>query len=253
MYISKQNIAALKALTILVLILFAFACKKDDEEETPVTPPLTLDTVFYNSFSGGSAQGMDPLTGDWQVKSGVYHVEHNDSIFNTSSAIDTLLTDYIFEVKARKISGDFYNVGIYFNGDPSQLTGFGNWSNTYKLIIGTHQRWRFGKLVSGNYTQFAFDSNLVVLNPGFGVWNVIRVVVSGGKFEVFLNGNSMGVFTDNTFASGKVGITMFDEFYEGEAEYDYVMIAEIPEGYQWGEPAKKISVPLPEEKFEGDL
>jgi hypothetical protein len=30
------------------------------------------------------------------------------------------------------------------------------------------------------------------------------------------------------------------------------MIAGIPEGYQWGAPAKEISIPLPEEEFEGD-
>lgn len=252
MYKAANTITILKAFTILVLILFAFACKKDEEEEPPVTPPVTLDTVFFNDFSGGSTQGMDPLTGEWAVKSGVFHVEHNDSIFNTSCAIDTVLKDYIFEVRARKVSGDYYNIGIYFNGDPSELTGFGNWANTYKLIIGTHQRWRFGKLVFGNYTQFAYDSNLVVLNPGFGTWNVIRVVVSGGKFEVFLNGTSMGTYNDNTYASGYVGISMFDEFYEGEAEYDYVMIAEFPEGYQWGAPGKQDNALWLRESFEGD-
>ena len=254
MYRSNQSITALKALTIFVFILFAFACKKDEEEETPVTPPPApepSDTLYYNEFNDGTTTGWEVINGDWILDNDVYRVSHDTTLYAMTCALDTILTDYIFEVRARKVSGEIYNVGIAFNGDPSNTTPLGNWSNVYKLIIGTNQYWNLTR-IKENLPNTLADGTSAMLNAGMGSWNVIRVVVSDGKIQIIFNDNIIGTYNDNALISGKVGITMFDESYQGVGEFDYVMISKIPDGYQWGTPAKKISVPLPEETFEGD-
>lgn len=254
MYSSQKSVSAIKILSLALLILFAFACKKDDNKDDdppPPPPPVPSDTVYFNDFSGGTALGWIPVYGNWLVENDVYKVTHDTNIYAMTCALDTVLSDYIFEVKLRKISGEIFNVGIIFNGDPNLITPLGNWGNSYKLVIGTNRWWSFGKLVENLYHEIFKESNNADLKPGMGTWNVIRVVVSGGKIEVVFNGVSQGTFNDNTHTSGHAGISMFDQFYLGEGEFDYVMISKIPDDYEF--PAKKHTIiQAPVDGNEGD-
>jgi len=249
MYRSRNTSFSLKNFTIIILVIFAFACKKDEEEAPP--PPTSTDTAYYNDFSGDTALGWNPVKGNWTVDNNVYNVTHNDSLYAMTCAFDSVLKDYIIEVRLRKVSGDIYNVGVIMNGDPTDLSALGNWVNSYKLIIGTNQYWNLGNLSLGGFSKIA-DGYSDALNPGLGAWNVIRVAVSGGKIQVIFNGVVQGTYTDNTHASGYAGISMFDEFYTGKGEFDYFLIYDLPDGYPFGAASKHSEPPLFIEGYEGD-
>ncbi|MEA3478841.1 MAG: hypothetical protein U9R60_11720 [Bacteroidota bacterium] len=242
MYSLQKSVSAIKVLSLALLILFAFACKKDDnndEDPPPPPPPVPSDTVYFNDFSGGLTLGWIPIYGNWVVENEVYKVTHDTNLYAMTCALDTVLTDYIFEVRLRKISGEIFNVGIIFNGDPNLITPLGNWRDSYKLVIGTNKWWNLSKLYENLHNNIA-EGTSEALNPGMGTWNVVRVVVSGGKIEVVFNGVSQGTFNDNTHTSGHAGISMFDQFYLGEGEFDYIMISRIPDDYEF--PAKKHTI-----------
>jgi PKD repeat protein len=194
--------------------------------------PLS-DSGFFNDFKSGNADNWIPVDGQWFVEDNVYKVTSNNILYANTCYFDKDFSDFIFEVKARKTEGLTCNIGIAFRGDPSSVTPLGNWNSTYKLILCTDARWSIGKLVNGSYEEFKWGVSNEA-NTGMGEWNVLKVICANGNIDVFFNDAKQGSFYDTTFLSGKVGITMYDQYFSGKAEFDYVRLSTTLKNYTFG-------------------
>ena len=226
------NLLILGMLSLFIIILFA--CKKDNNDDNGnIDPPPVTDTGFYNDFSNDTADNWIPVDGQWFVEDNVYKVTSNNILYANTCYFDKDFSDFIFEVKARKTEGLTCNIGIAFRGDPDSVTPLGNWNSTYKLILCTDARWSIGKLVNGSYEEFEWGVSNEA-NTGMGEWNVLKVICANGNIDVFFNDAKQGSFYDTTFLSGKVGITMYDQYFSGKAEFDYVRLSTTLKNYTFG-------------------
>lgn len=209
---------------VLLCVPLALAtCKKDEEDNGNGDPTPPEPEEYYIDFSSGNAEGWFAVDGTWIVENNVYKVMSDPTLFANTCYLDSVFSGYALEVRVRKTAGEPCNIGVSFNGDPSSVGPLGNWNNTYKLIFCTHNGWSIGKIVDTAFTEFE-QGNSPDIQKGPGVWNTLTVKVFNGTIEVFFNGIFQGSYLDDTFPSGKIGLSMFDEFYGGVAEFDYVKI-----------------------------
>ncbi len=222
-----KNIPFINILLIVVITL-SISCKKDDDkDDNGSTPPPVNEYVI--DFTDGTAEGWIPVDGSWVVENNVYKVTSSQTYFANTCYFDSIFGNYELIVKVRKTVGEPCNIGVSFNGDPSSVGPLGNWNNTYKLIFCTHNGWSIGKIVDTVYTEFEVGNSPYIVK-GLSQWNLLTVRVFNGQIDVLFNGNLQGTYQDNTFPSGRIGLTMFDQYYGGVAEFDFVRIKEITSG-----------------------
>lgn len=214
-------------IVFIAIILISPSCKKEkDDNGNGGSDPSPVNKEYFIDFSDGTADGWFSVDGTWIVSNNVYKVTSNQTLFANTCYFDSALSNYELEVRVRKTQGEPCNVGISFNGDPSSVGPLGNWNNTYKLIICTHNGWSIGKIKDTVFTEFEVGNSPDIIK-GLSQWNIISVKVFNGQIDVFFNGVLQGSYQDNTFLSGKIGLSMFDQLYGGVAEFDYVKIREI--------------------------
>jgi hypothetical protein len=188
---------------------------------------------FYDDFDDGVADNWISADGNWWVSNGSYQVTNTNYTVSTSY-YDNDFTNYEYEVKMRKTTGGSYNIGLILNGDPSQLDSYGDWYNCYWLAISASGDWVFFKEVNGSVITLQSWTYSADLFTGLGAWNVVKVVSANGYFDVYFNSVLQGTYVDSTFTSGKVGLKMYDYSYAGQAEYDYVSLTPLTDGYTFG-------------------
>ena len=107
---------------------------------------------FFENFENGIAFNWIAGEGDWSISDNCYHVLSGSDHYANTSYYNNDFSNFEYEVKMRKTTGGFCNIGIYFNGDPSEITAIGNWTNVYKLVYCTDGQWELGKLVNQQFT-----------------------------------------------------------------------------------------------------
>ncbi len=192
-----------------------------------------LDPVYsiYENFEDGVANNWNPVNGIWQVISNSYYKAQLNSYF-CSSYFDNDFSAYEYEVKMRKTTGTSASIGLYFNGDPSGTTS--GWNNGYSISYETEGFWKVSRTVDGAWESLQSKAHSSAINTGLGAWNVLKVIVADYHFDVYINDMLVGTFYDETFSSGKVGVSLFDYNSNGTAEYDYITLHELTESYVFG-------------------
>jgi len=122
-------------------------------------------------------------------------------------------TDFDYSVRMRRIDGTSVNAIVFRAG------------NSFNSDGHIYPAYRFGYFNDGDYNivrcnaDGSYDaiqtwtySSAIVQNG----WNTLRVVANGNTFNCFINGTLVRTFTDSTFSSGHVGVTM----YRYTADYD---------------------------------
>jgi len=137
------------------------------------------------------------------------------------------LSSYNPDGKTRSTAAN--TVGIYFHGNPEEISEDGEWKNGYRLVYGfedSFQKWSLGKIVDYNFeyiTDNWVESELI--NPGFGADNKFKLKFTAGAIEVWINDEAVGNYTDTEFSEGYLGLTMFDTETAGIALFDEVAIS----------------------------
>jgi Zn-dependent metalloprotease len=190
---------------------------------------------FNDDFEDGLAQNWKPVTGNWQVANGVY--EDYTSIqwpSTNTSYYDQDFTNFEYEAKMRSRSSYSNWIGLYFNGDPSSLNGSGEWMNGYWFIYSISGNWELVKTSSGVFTVLYYGSSPDI-RQGINIWNNLKVIYADGNIECYINGVLQGVFFDNYFKKGKVGLFVYNySFNAGNAEFDDVKLTPLQSGYVFG-------------------
>lgn len=192
------------------------------------TTASTPDSVFIRAgilenFDDNTADHWLPVTGNWSVSDGEYRVAsttHNMS----SSNYDQELSDFELEVRMNKTTGTGTDsMALFFTADPTSLTEDGNWRNGYKIILGSGD-WRLVEAKNGTFTTLVDWTKCQECGSQFGDWNTVKIIKSGEQIQIFVNGFQERIVTDDTFSTGKIGISMYDAGKNGDAIFDDLSI-----------------------------
>ncbi len=189
-------------------------------QANPLRPALLLVTVALLGLAGcrSGATGLPYVetfddAGDWssgedaysigQVVDGVYDFQIIENDVSRWASAGQNFGDGIFEVEATAVAGPLDNgFGLLFRANPE--TG-----DFYLFKISAD-----GYVWIGRYAEGAEDTTIVgehwfespAVQQGLNVTNRLTVRAEAGNLIFSVNNQEVGRVTDNTFASGDVGL-----------------------------------------------
>jgi hypothetical protein len=200
---------------------------------------ISYDTIFSDDFSfytlgTNGTPVWTPVTGDWSVENGtqadgtigqVY--SQNDISDNNaqkwSLAGDASWTDYVVEAKVKGIEGHYSSYGT------------NTWDGiVFRAMDSTHFYEYYYRTTSQDIIVVKHDGGIRTVVSGpvpftceNGIWYTLKVVVKGNSFRFYAGDVEISglAFTDSSFASGKVGVYVWDG---SEAQFDDVMVQTPP-------------------------
>ncbi len=182
---------------------------------------------FYEDFTDGIADNWVPVTGNWNVSNNTYNVTRTTHDVS-SSYYNQDFSNFEFEMKAKKSTGDAYNISMFFNGDPSSIDSYGDWNNTYCLMYSTNGEWKLVKIINGNWTNIVDWTTSSAINTGYN-WNIVKVEYVNGYINAYINNVLLGSYYDTTFPSGKIGIKIYDSNSNATnlGSFDYISLIDL--------------------------
>ncbi len=207
---------------------------------------LTWD---YNPASGSAFadEQFDQASSQWQSTSGTWNVSGGSYNVATENLLSASYSNQDFsnfelEARMRKTNGSTYNIGLYFNGDPTHAESDLEWLNTYKFVYTTDGKWKFIKNIDGscNVLQEYISSSAIITS--LNSWNVLKVVCQDGYIDLYINSVKVGSYFDQTFMRGKVGVAVYDGTNAGSAEIDYVKVSPISRAYEFAPITEPVAI-----------
>ena len=158
--------------------------------------------VFSDDFNDGNADGWTRTEGSsrWSVNNFEYRIDRMSQSPNIQVAGNSTWTDYTVETKFKYVTKDPYFKETYL------IFRYQDTDNYYYVkTYDNYGLWRvkYGGRVAG--VDFVGNvANIDVLAEN--VFHTLKVVATGSTFQVYLNGQNIGQFTDNRLANGKIGL-----------------------------------------------
>jgi hypothetical protein len=134
-----------------------------------------------------------------------YVVEVNKEHWMAWQNVDDVLEDFVVEVETTLVEGDIFNSsGFFFR--------YQDKDNFYSLDLNGNGKYMIGKEVDGEWVDIIDWRVSAALRP-YGEANVVRLVAYGDAFWVYVNGQFVDTFTDNSFGRGDIAIhvTAYDD------------------------------------------
>lgn len=106
--------------------------------------------------------------------------------------------DFSLEVKVNKLA-ETGGLGLLVRYDEQKDEGyiFG--------ILPSSGYW-FAKIIGDNDRPALSAAPVPFINNGLNVWNTLKIVCHGAKFDLYLNGDFISSITDGTYISGRIGL-----------------------------------------------
>ena len=165
---------------------------------------------FFEDFNDGVADNWnDPDEGEWSVADGVYKMTGSSPspAICRHSRYNQNFSDFTYRVRVNRIQGALnYETGITFRSD-------GTWQNGYRFVIAELSDTGYYsviKHVDGSRTILADWTMSSAINPGYDVWNTLKVVCNGPALRFYINGTLVESLDDSEFSSGQVGVMAWD-------------------------------------------
>jgi len=174
--------------------------KKAPAKEESITPNqgLLLSDDFSDIESGWSKKSSNPNKSSLGYKNGEYHITVFQKDTATSSWLARSFSDFIIEVEATLESGPNNNdYGVIFRRLDED--------NYYRFKISGEGEYGFDKLQDAKWIDIIPWTQSAAIKAGRAT-NLIKVECNRDKFTFYVNGNKLGYCTDNSFASGSIGL-----------------------------------------------
>ncbi len=172
--------------------------------------PWSAARAFNVLLSGFDSQFNGSMA-PWQVHSGTWSIVSSQQLYSpgvagkfVSVSHPTSFTNVDTRVRFSRTGNTLANSSyIFIRGNPTLLSN-GRWSQSYEFHIS--QNGLFAVMRSAYILKGWTASSAI--NKG-SAWNELRVVAIGPSLSFYINGILVWSGTDATFASGRVGIGMY--------------------------------------------
>lgn len=189
-------IGALIALVVILVSalvgVFFVSAHTPQVAVTPTVPPAKI--LYQKSFTAdGDGWAHDSNCG-YQDHS--YHVQGSNICYAPAGSS---IGDATLAVLAQQIDGSL----DAFYGLVMRRTDRNNY---YEFEVNSKGKWRFAKLVNGNYEDIISSKADKAINPGLHALNFLQVRMNGAQFTFSINGIQIGTAADSSFSKGSCGI-----------------------------------------------
>ena len=159
-------------------------------------PNLTRNGAVYDNSLHGSASGWVTNSNCFFGLDG-YHIKGSYICYAPIAAQQNALAT----VSVKQTGGDdtflFYGVVL-------RRVSEGNY---YMFAIDSEGKWRFGKVVSGQYADIVKEQASTAIHTDTGATNLLQVQAKGQHFIFQINGTRVGELDDGTYSSGLWGLS----------------------------------------------
>lgn len=159
-------------------------------------PNLTANSGSYTSSLRGTASGWVTNSNCFFGADG-YHIKGSYICYAPIAAQQNALAT----VSVKQTGGDdtflFYGVVV-------RRVSAGNY---YMFAVDSEGKWRFGKVVSGQYTDIVKEQASTAIKTDPGATNVLQVQAKGQHFIFQINGARVDELDDGTYSSGLWGLS----------------------------------------------
>jgi hypothetical protein len=159
-------------------------------------PSLTANGAVYNNSLRVSASGW-VTNGNCFFGVDGYHIKGSYICYAPIAAQQNATAT----VKAKQTDGEDT---FLFYGIVLRRISAGNY---YMFAIDSEGKWRFGKVVSGQYTDIVKEQATQAINSDLGATNTLTVQAKGQHFIFQVNGTKVGEVDDGTYSSGLWGLS----------------------------------------------
>ncbi len=195
-----------KVFTIRVKATDGRGGRSDNSVEITVAPSTPPD--FFDDFS--DAEGWEAKRGIWTTEDGSYCVVGDQSGYLNVSLISEIKSNFILEAKVKWKGGSLNNAfGLCFRG---------NSGNCYNFGINSFGSFILGKTLEGPWINIENWNTYSRRFCLIGDWNTLRVSCLDTEMKLYLNGQILGTYNDDSLSEGYFGIfsnskvdTCFDE------------------------------------------
>ncbi len=163
---------------------------------------------FYDDFAED--------TGHWQfsddrinIQNGKLQMNGNSNDAWASAYYDHLYSDFVFEYEVTRLESEAtitFSIGAFIRSD-GFLDGTANGYLVNITAGGSYSAWR---RVNGVSTAIISWTPSPHINTGMGASNIVSIHAMGSTFHIYINGEYINSFTDNTYTVGYVGLGTYD-------------------------------------------
>ena len=168
----------------------------------PTNPYVSGGTLVFSDTLKAANANWDQNTG-CAFKDGSYHVTAT-TIQSCTLKANVTLTNFVLEVKATLLQGDVG--GFFFRENKLR-----NKSNAYLIDFdskGSYQLWNYSASSDATLIDYGVSS---ILRAGYNQTNTIALVVQGPSITLYINGQVIKHFFDDTYSSG--GLSLMSSEY----------------------------------------
>ncbi|WP_292814562.1 family 16 glycoside hydrolase [Nostoc sp. JL23] len=188
------------------------------------------DTVLFDDFKSPSRNwNKDTLL---SIKDGgLFHPGTKNNNFKLSiwGNKNQIFKDFDFSADVKKVNGtDDSAFGVIARTSKNNKSTVRQ--NFYYLLIKGNGEFAMGKLIASNkWEEKVGWQHSTSIKPGNNI-NRLRVVCNGKKVIGWINGQRVGIFEDDSYTSGKIGVISLRGSDDGAAVYfDNVIFKTKPE------------------------
>jgi len=176
-------------------------------EAVSTTHRILYSDDFSDSNSGFATKSSDPDAASLGYKNGEYQI----TVLQKNRAISSYLTrsfsNFELEVEATEEGGPNDNdYGVIFRHSDN--------GKYYRFKISGEGNYGFDKLEDGKWSDIIPWTRSTAINIGRAT-NFIKAECNGNKFTFYVNGIKLGDCTDNSYASGNIGLEAGTHEYGG--------------------------------------
>jgi len=208
-------------LLVLFIILLTSCTNASETSPTATISPFNRE-VFRDGF--------DSQNGNWTIfsntdvgsafyKDGKLHIkDYTTSQDSSASFTQGQFSDFALEVEMELVSGSS-------ESHQSVICRSNETGDGYMFCIRANGKYSITKYIKGVATMLKTATPSSYIKTGLGVTNNVRVECIGNSLTLYVNGFSLARVSDNTLASGTVGLGVESTGGEySEVAFDNVVI-----------------------------
>lgn len=214
--------------------------------ENPAVISMDSEKIINASFLFGFEEDFENKDlKNWLFSDSRFSVENGNLQFNSDGIgndtwggayFDRYFTNFKIETRVARlesVEGIENSITIFIRSD-----GFMSYQSPvsgYQISItqdGFGSVWKIDEGIETNLLPWV---PVEQLNPGLGNYNEVGVNVNGGSFDIFVNGEHIIGFSDDSFTGGFAGVATFAEDIGTHSihwDYVYLMPADEPQKSQ---------------------
>ena len=154
--------------------------------------------LFYDFEKPNQANDWKIFAGKGEIKNGQYIIEKTDATDAIAVIGDMSWTDCVVTCRATILKGSTDNIGLVWRLADGKMF--------YVISLRLDQRVGYCGCINGAWLNGGSPINPVPFKTEIDREYQLKLIVKGNSFQVFVDGEDMGIWKDDQLKTGMIGI-----------------------------------------------